>query len=107
MSFTIEKFVDHEQWLATRRQHVTATEIAALASGGRDTWDRIRREKETGERSFTGNRFTLRVHVPRGVPAPHPGRVRPRRVGDLLHPGHDRWWGASGCGVEDEAGWVG
>lgn len=58
MSFTIEKFVDHEQWLATRRQHVTATEIAALASGGRDTWDRIRREKETGERSFTGNRFT-------------------------------------------------
>lgn len=49
---------DREAWHEQRRQGVTATEVRDLRKGSSAERRRILTEKLTGERSFTGNRYT-------------------------------------------------
>ena len=49
---------NREQWLEFRRGHVTATDVAKLAGSGLKGWQTLRKEKQTGEHGFFGNRFT-------------------------------------------------
>ena len=59
MSFTyITSSDDRETWLAARREGVTATEAAALASGGTSTWSNLRADKAGATTPWTGNQFT-------------------------------------------------
>lgn len=60
MSFTRLPHADEAEWLAQRREHVTATEIARLAASPAE-WARVRAEKAKGS-SFTGNRVTRWGH---------------------------------------------
>lgn len=53
-----DKAVDEEAWLRARRQGVTATEVAKLASGTALYAKQLIREKQTGERTFFGNQYT-------------------------------------------------
>ena len=59
MSFTyITSSEDRETWLAARREGVTATEAASLASGGTSTWSNLRADKAGAAAPWTGNQFT-------------------------------------------------
>lgn len=61
MSFTRLPHEDEAQWLAQRREYVTASEIHTIATSPA-SWSRIRAEKETGERTFHGNAVTRWGH---------------------------------------------
>jgi hypothetical protein len=54
----VDKNHDEEKWLEERRKGVTATEVAKLAKGQPAARRDILAEKKTGERSFTGNKYT-------------------------------------------------
>lgn len=60
MSFTRLPSATEEEWLAQRREYVTATEIARLAASPAE-WPRIRHEKEHGS-DFHGNAVTRWGH---------------------------------------------
>lgn len=49
---------DREAWMGFRRGKVTATDAAKLAGSGLKGWRMLRAEKESGESSFKGNRYT-------------------------------------------------
>lgn len=53
-----DKSVDEIAWLNARREGVTATEISKLAQGQKAQRANILAEKVSGERSFTGNKYT-------------------------------------------------
>lgn len=57
----VDDGVTEEDWLAARAEGVTASEIHAIASGGRATWQRILDDKLNGS-TFKGNRHTRRGH---------------------------------------------
>ena len=46
-----------QQWLQARRNYITATDVARLASLNQEEWDRVRAEKN-GEPGFQGNKYT-------------------------------------------------
>jgi predicted phage-related endonuclease len=54
----VDKNVDEFQWLEERRKGVTATEVSKLAKGQPAVRRNLLAEKETGESSFHGNRYT-------------------------------------------------
>ena len=49
---------ERAEWLAARRQGVTATDVAALATGGQKVWNRLKAEKRGLVKGFQGNRYT-------------------------------------------------
>lgn len=57
----IASAADQPAWLEGRAEGVTASEIHAIASGGRSTWNRILADKLNGS-TFRGNQHTRRGH---------------------------------------------
>lgn len=49
---------NREAWIAAGRQGVTATDVAALATGGQKVWSRLKAEKQGLVKGFQGNRYT-------------------------------------------------
>lgn len=59
MSFTyITSSDDREAWLAARREGITATDLANLASGGPAVWASLRADKAGEGRAWSGNEYT-------------------------------------------------
>jgi hypothetical protein len=54
----VDKNVDEFQWLEERRKGVTATEVSKLAKGQPAVRRNLLAEKQTGESSFHGNKYT-------------------------------------------------
>ncbi len=72
-------------WLAARAAGVTASEMHAIAQGGRGTWKRILVDKLNGS-TFRGNRHTRRGHerepflIEWAAAQPQFGAIRPNRA---------------------------
>ncbi len=54
----VDKNVDEDKWLEERRKGVTATEVSKLAKGQAAVRRNLLAEKQTGESSFKGNKYT-------------------------------------------------